>query len=220
MEYEEKKQQLIQQVLNEVRQEISKKPRTTRPKSNNNLKASKIQHVLERWNSRSSLHVKNTENKLIDLSRETSVIISGQVKSSDHKLLGTFDNVYSIPGDYLYTKPQGKGVNVVSVFDSKYCQGTTGDLVVYFDVLTNKQKLITKTWNHGDIRSFKSIDVSYYQQWFDPSTGRIPGTAVVAALWAKKLHPGKQVYLYGFELGDLRAWDQIIVQEQGITICT
>jgi hypothetical protein len=218
------KDTLKQQVLDEINQSLGKKrkPQVYKPGSVFTTSTSKpdIDRVMERWNQR---NVDNSNSSgmtsLADLNRQNHVIISGGIKSTDTKLLSTFDNVFNIVGDYMHGKPQGPGVNICAPNMSKYCNGLSGEIVIYPGPLLTRQKLLQRSWSFGDVRSFRMIDFKYVEKYFDPKTGRIPGEVSAAVLWLEQTLPGKQVALFNIQTADLPAWDQMILKEHTVVQC-
>lgn len=225
MGMESKQKQLISKVMEEIRTSLSREsikknklPVTETKKD----PTPTIQSVLERWSSRNKNTTPDDDAShvsLTDLDRSNTILITGGIKTSDNKTISSFDTVYPIIDDFLYPKPQGTGTYLVSIECSKFIHNITGNLTVYLGTFTNKAKLCKKVWNHGDLRSHNSIDFSYYKDVFDPSTGRIPGIAVAAALWLSKTNPEKNVVIYGFNLADFSAWDQTLIKQHHLRLC-
>jgi len=225
-EFDQRREKLDRQVLNELYMDLgyiskvildedsSKKPAK---------KFEKIEKVLERWQSRNgqktSLENLDSLYKSIDELKPSDILVCGQVPSKLESKIQKFDNVYVILGDYNTVKPRGKGNNVVDIVNSRYMKHTKGgDVVIYYGSYTDKNKLRSKIWSHGDIRSYKSIDTSYYEKYFDPGSGRVPSVIVATCLMIKKRY-NTSPFIHGFELADLSAWDQQIIKQTGIQLC-
>ena len=187
-----------------------------------------IDIVLERWNQRAKendtiVTDADTEiySKYTDLNPESTVIVAGNIKSTDNRKLSMFDNVYSIIGDYSTAKPQGHGMYVVDYNMGKYCnrQNGSNNIIIYTRDAFDKQKVLKKAWSYGDYRSFKTMDIKYYNSHFDPSTGRIPGVEAATALYIKNKYSGAKIAMYGVDISKLSAWDQMIIKELAVIQC-
>jgi hypothetical protein len=225
-EFDQRREKLDRQVLNELYidlgyvsknildEDSSKKP---------DEEFENIEKVIERWQSRkgqdTSLENLDSLYKSIDELKPSDILVCGQVPSKLESKIQKFDNVYVILGDYNTVKPRGKGNNVVDIVNSRYIKYTKGgDIVIYYGSYTNKTKLRSKIWTHGDIRSYKSIDTLYYEKYFDPGSGRIPSAVVATCLMIIKQYKTKP-FLSGIELADMSAWDQQIIKQHSIQLC-
>jgi len=233
-------EKLKQQVLDELYTKLNYKKNTKYTKSKSDIvkelpeavpqenrytsRFDNISTVLKRWDQRFGTKIDTTiENcsKYTDLNPETTVLITGSIKSTDNRKLSMFDNVYPILGDYNTAKAQGHGMYVVDYNMGKYCTQHTGNnnIMIYTRDAYNKQKVLKKTWVYGDYRSFKTMDIKYYTSHYDPSTGRIPGVEAATALYIKNKYSGAKIAMYGVDFSNLSAWDQMIIKELEIIQC-
>lgn len=183
--------------------------------------------ILKKWLERNSSAVapaeviqKNIINmELSNLQKSECTLICGPVKSQNLELIESFKNVYPIVGDYLSPRPQGIGECIVDVNHSNFCKFAKGPIRIYMDNLTGRPKVASKIWKNGDIRSFKHIDPLYYSKSFEVKSGRIPSTPIATLLMVLNFVPRNGVYLHGYNLSDLNAWDQQILHREGIKLC-
>jgi len=225
-EFDQRLKKLDRQVLNELYMDlgyISKVILDEDSSKKSTREFENIEKVIERWQSRSSqdtsLEHLDSLYKSIDELKPSDILVCGQVPSKLESKIQGFDNVYVILGDYNTVKPRGKGTNVVDIVNSRYMKYTKGgDVVIYLGSYTDKYKLRSKIWSHGDIRSYKNIDTSYYEKYFDPDSGRIPSAVVATCLMVIKQYKTKP-FLSGIELADMSAWDQLIIKKHNIQLC-
>jgi hypothetical protein len=225
-EFNQRREKLDKQVLNELYMDLGYVSKVILD-GDSSKKSTKdfenIEKVIERWQSRNGqdISLENFDSlyKSIDELKPSDILVCGQVPSKLESKIQEFDNVYVILGDYNTVKPRGNGNNVVDIVNSKYMKYIKGgDVVVYYGNYTDKNKLRSKIWSYGDIRSYKSIDTSYYEKYFDPDSGRIPSAAVATCLMIIKQYNTKP-FLSGIELADMSAWDQQIIKKHGIRLC-
>lgn len=225
-EFDQRRKKLDRQVLNELYMDLGYISKVV-PDEDSSKKSTKdfenIEKVIERWQSRNKQDT-SFENfdslyKSIDELKPSDILVCGHVSSKLEPKIQEFDNVYVILGDYNTIKPQGKGVNVVDIVNSKYMKYMKGgDILIYYGSYTDKNKLRSKIWSHGDIRSYKNIDTSYYEKYYDPASGRIPSAVVTTCLMIINKHKTKP-FISGIELADMSAWDQQIIKKHGIQLC-
>lgn len=192
----------------------------------------KVQNILQRWADRQPVNIQPQNDadaiqgiRLQDLEKSKYVPICGRVTADQKEILKGFDHVYSIPGDHLVAQAQGKGTYVVDVTrpDLTKFIGTKSGMSktqIYYGIYTGKQKSCAKLWTIGDIRSYLTLDYTYYKDHFDPAGGRIPTVPVVTALMINKIKSIGTPVFVGFSLADFNAWDQQIVERYNIKICT
>jgi len=183
--------------------------------------------ILSRWLKRNSSNIASSEIiqknlldiDLNDLKKSTCTIVCGPVPSKHIELIESFKNVFCIVGDYQSPRPQGIGECIVDINHSNFCKFAKGPIRIYLNNLTGRPKVASKIWKNGDIRSFKHIDPIYYSKSFEVQSGRIPSTPIATLLMVQNLVPKNSLYLYGYDLSDLNAWDQQILYREGTRLC-
>jgi len=236
--------QLVQRVVHEIRKELQNIQDTKNPvytpdeekvivdKDQLPQVNSRVQQALQRWKEKHATTGDDSDTKLShddgvviksldQLSKDTVIICVG-VKERDEQILRTFDNVYNIVVDGKNPTVMGKGSNIVDVYQSHLCRHAKGKITVYTGTLYNKSKTCMKIWKHGDLRTFKIIDSSYYQDIYDPQNGRIPTIITSSYKWISKIHSSTSdsIAIYNINLEELSAWDQMILNTNKVTLCT
>lgn len=226
-EFSKKRKELDRQVLNELYIDLGYDSKVIPVEPGSNKTSAKnfenIEKVIERWESRNkeSLVSKESDSLYVSIDglKPSDILVCGKVSPDDESILEKFNNIYVIPGDYNIIKPRGIGTNIIDITNSKYIKYIKGgDVIIYYGIYTDKNKLRSKIWTHGDIRSFNSVDVTYYEKYYKPTSGRVPSAVISTCLMVKNRY-NTSPFIYGFELADLSAWDQQIIKQTGIRLC-
>jgi hypothetical protein len=226
-EFSKKRKELDIQVLNELYVDLGYDSKVIPVEPGPNKTTVKnfenIEKVIERWESRNQQSLTSKESNSpyvpIDGLKPSDILVCGKVSPETESIFEKFYNVYVIPGDYNIIKPRGTGINIIDITNSKYIKYIKGgDVMIYYGIYTDKNKLRSKIWSYGDIRSFKSVDVTYYEKYYEPASGRVPSAVISTCLMIKNRY-NTSPFIYGFELADLSAWDQQIIKQTGIRLC-
>ena len=218
MKRDKKFQDIYNQSIDEVREFLKF---TKRVESINTEAKIPFKSIMDMWQSR---HGKNLYSKYgniisvddIKFNDNGTMNILICTSSETPKNIQMFDHVYNVSNKGSNIKTKGHGLTVIDVNEPELYQGTSSNVIIYFNQHTGSFKRAQKLWKCGDIRSFNQIDSSIYAKYFDPEKGNIPSKYLVTILLAKSNHPDANIYIHGIGPENLPAWDQVCAKNINI----